>query len=324
MASSQSDKLSYQLLHFNIDRYLNPWIPRNRLNNLPKPISKFLGYRSEKTEEIPPALQWPFMFLATVAGLCLVAGINNYAAGFGPRMGVWSGPTIIASFGASAVLDFNAIRTPFSQPRNSIVGNTLSALIGVCIAKLFMLNPAFEEINWVAGAVACACASLLMSITNTVHPPGGATAVLAATNVDVIRMGWRFIPVVLLGSSLLVTVALIFNNILRQYPVFWWTPEKCGAPLRREQREEKEQQQQDKAAEEGNAQPRRSNSTASSDRTLHTDLQRNKTNETVPSPNDIRIHAHGIQVPSHLQLSEEETALLERLRQRLPGAHISQ
>jgi hypothetical protein len=268
MASSESNKLGKQLLHWNIDRYLNPWVPHNRLYILPKPISHFLGYRKEKTEEIPPALQWPFMFLATVAGLCLVAGINNYAAGFSPRMGVWSGPTIIASFGASAVLDFNAIRTPFSQPRNSIVGNTLSALTGVCIAKLFMLNSSFEEISWVAGAVACACASLVMSLTNTVHPPGGATAVLAATNMDVIRMGWRFIPVVLLGSSLLVTVALIFNNILRQYPVFWWTPEKCGAPLRKEKREQQQEQQQheqEKSAEEGRAHDQRrvSNSTAS-------------------------------------------------------------
>jgi hypothetical protein len=96
-----------------------------------------------------------------------------------------------------------------------------------------------------------------MSLTNTVHPPGGATAVLAATNMDVIRMGWRFIPVVLLGSSLLVTVALIFNNILRQYPVFWWTPEKCGAPLRQEKREQQQQQQPphdpEKSAEEGHA-----------------------------------------------------------------------
>lgn len=240
-AAAAQKPVSQHLLHWNIDNYLNPWIPHNRLYMLPKPISRFFGHRAQPTEEIPHLMQWPLMFLATVAGLCLVGGVTNYS----PGIKSLDPPVVIASLGASAVLDFNVIRSPLSQPRNSITGNTLSALVGVCIAKLFALNSDFQNIEWVAGAVGCACASLAMSLTGTIHPPGGATAVLASTNAQIIRMGWWFIPLVMLGSSLLVATGCIFNNILRQYPMYWWTPADCGSQLR------KAQQQEDDVEEKG-------------------------------------------------------------------------
>ena len=64
-----------------------------------------------------------------------------------------------------------------------------------------------------------------MVMTNTIHPPGGATAVLAATQTNVTDMGWHFVPLILLGSTLMLLVSLIINNIQRQFPVYWWTPD---------------------------------------------------------------------------------------------------
>ncbi|KAH0132437.1 HPP family protein, partial [Aureobasidium melanogenum] len=132
---------------------------------------------------------------------------------------------MIASLGASAILDYNSIRTPLAQPRNAILGQTFSALTGVIIHKLFHLNSDWENLQWVAGAVACAVSSAIMATTNTVHPPGGATAVLATTNAEIIAMGWIYIPFVLMSSAIMLTLACLINNIQRAYPVYWWTPE---------------------------------------------------------------------------------------------------
>lgn len=45
---------------------------------------------------------------------------------------------LIASFGASAVLLHSAIRAPLAQPRNVIVGHTVSAVVGVTVFKVLI------------------------------------------------------------------------------------------------------------------------------------------------------------------------------------------
>ena len=52
----------------------------------------------------------------------------------------------------------------------------------------------------------------------------GATALLASVNPAVKDLGWYYLLVVLLSSTLALSVALLFNNIRRRYPVFWFTP----------------------------------------------------------------------------------------------------
>jgi HPP family len=53
----------------------------------------------------------------------------------------------------------------------------------------------------------------------------GATALLAAINPDIRRIGWFYIPVVLMVSTIAIFVALFTNNMQRQYPTFWWAPD---------------------------------------------------------------------------------------------------
>ncbi|KAH2280412.1 hypothetical protein KXW96_004761 [Aspergillus fumigatus] len=136
--------------------------------------------------------------------------------------------------GATAILDYHTIQSPLAQPRSSILGHVLGAVVGVGVTKLFKLRSDFEDLRWVAGAVCTAVASLVMGLTNTVHPPGGATALLAAVDSTVDAMGWFFVPLVLIGSLLMLGCALVVNNIQRQFPMFWWTPRdvvrKTGPP----------------------------------------------------------------------------------------------
>jgi CBS-domain-containing membrane protein len=131
---------------------------------------------------------------------------------------------VLTRKGASAILEYNAIRSPLGQPRNALLGHTFSALIGVGISKLFQYHHDYDSIQWIAGAVACGIASAFMLVTNTVHPPGGASAVLAATDPVITAMGWYFVGLVMWGTTLMVVVGLVINNIQRQFPIYWWTP----------------------------------------------------------------------------------------------------
>jgi CBS-domain-containing membrane protein len=126
---------------------------------------------------------------------------------------------IIGSFGASAVLIFGAIKSPLAQPPNLIGGHLISALIGVSAYKL--LHPWM----WLAAAVAVATAIAAMHATKTLHPPGGATALIAVIGGDKIHnLGYlyAFMPVTV-GAAILLIVALMVNNISksRRYPEFW-------------------------------------------------------------------------------------------------------
>lgn len=92
------------------------------------------------------------------------------------------------------------------------------------ISKIFQYHSDYEKIKWIAGALGCALSSAVMLLTGTVHPPGGASAVLAATEPIITAMGWYFVGLVAWGATLMVIVGLFINNIQRQFPVYWWTP----------------------------------------------------------------------------------------------------
>lgn len=91
-----------------------------------------------------------------------------------------------------------------------------------------MLSPNFESIRWVGGALSCGIATALMALTGTVHPPAGATALMAVADENVASMGWFLIPVVMVGCGVMLAMALLVNNIQRRFPYYWWTPEPTG------------------------------------------------------------------------------------------------
>jgi CBS domain-containing membrane protein len=123
---------------------------------------------------------------------------------------------LIGSFGASSVLIYGIIQSPFSQPRNLIGGHLISAFIGVTVNKLV------PDIVWISAPLAVSLSIICMQITKTLHPPGGATALIAVTASKQIKdLGYMYvISPVLVGILILFLTALIFNNITstRSYP----------------------------------------------------------------------------------------------------------
>jgi len=126
---------------------------------------------------------------------------------------------IIGSFGASAVLLYGAIRSPLAQPRNLMGGHILSAVVGVSAYKLLGAH------MWLASSVAVATAIAVMHATKTLHPPGGATSLIAVIGSQKIHeLGYFYVLMPAgLGALIMLVVALLVNNIPagRRYPEFW-------------------------------------------------------------------------------------------------------
>jgi len=126
---------------------------------------------------------------------------------------------IIGSFGASAVLIYGAIRSPLAQPRNLIGGHVFSAVIGVAAFQFL------GQIPWLAAAMAVSTAIAFMHLTKTLHPPGGATALIAVIGGDAVHNLGYLYALVPAGSGALVMliIALVINNMApnRRYPEFW-------------------------------------------------------------------------------------------------------
>jgi len=127
---------------------------------------------------------------------------------------------MIGSFGATAVLLYGAVRSPLAQPRNLIGGHIISAAIGVLCWKLF--NQHF----WFAESMAVATAIAAMHATRTLHPPGGATALIAVIgSPELHKLGFLYVLVpATVGPLILLVIALVVNNIpaSRRYPEVWF------------------------------------------------------------------------------------------------------
>lgn len=165
----------------------------------------------------PPRASWRevgWSWAGAFAGIALVGSMNAWLVDRADM------PLLIGSFGASAVLLYGAPKSPLAQPRNLLGGHVLSALVGVSV-RLALPEPA-----WLCAALAVATAIAVMHATGTLHPPGGATALIAVTGgPKIFALGYLFalIPAGA-GAALLLLVALAVNNLAgaRRYPEYWW------------------------------------------------------------------------------------------------------
>ncbi|MBC7861501.1 MAG: HPP family protein, partial [Bacteroidia bacterium] len=143
----------------------------------------------------------------TFIGAFLGIGIIGFTQG--TVLGEQERVFLIGSFGASAVLVFGAPSSNFAQPRNLLGGHFFSALIGVSVHLLIPGN------FWLATSLAVSLSIVIMQLTKTMHPPGGATALIANIGTEKIKnLGYGFvISPVLSGALILLVVALVVNNI---------------------------------------------------------------------------------------------------------------
>jgi CBS domain-containing membrane protein len=128
---------------------------------------------------------------------------------------------LIGSFGASAVLIYGAPMAEFSQPRNLVLGHIVSAAVGVAVCKIVPGNVPLS------GALAVSIAIVAMHLTRSLHPPGGATALIAVIGGSKIHgLGyWYLLSPVLTGVIIMLAVAVLVNNLSanpkRHYPKYW-------------------------------------------------------------------------------------------------------
>ena len=149
-------------------------------------------------------------FLGSLIGIGAIAFLQSEILGQTDNL------FLIGSFGATSVLIFGAIQSPLAQPRNLLGGHLISALIGVTIARIM------PDIVWISAPLAVSLSIVLMQITKTLHPPGGATALIAVIGSEKIKaLGYLYVlSPVLSGSLILLLAALVFNNLTknRKYP----------------------------------------------------------------------------------------------------------
>jgi CBS domain-containing membrane protein len=149
-------------------------------------------------------------FLGSFIGIGTIAFVQTHF------LSISDNYCLIGSFGASSVLIYGAIQSPLAQPRNLIGGHLISALIGVVVQKTL------PDIIWLTAPLAVSLAIVGMQVTKTLHPPGGATALIAIIGSEKIKdLGFMYvISPVFTGVITLLCVALIFNNLTtnRKYP----------------------------------------------------------------------------------------------------------
>jgi len=151
--------------------------------------------------------------MASLVGISLCSYLSSHY--FEPNDWI----LLLGSFGASAVLVYAAISSPMAQPRNLVFGHMVSGLIGVLSYQLWGSTP------WLAAGMGVSGAIAAMLLTRTVHPPGGATALLAVIGGPKVHaLGFLYILVPAgAGACLLLLVALVINNLARhrRYPEYW-------------------------------------------------------------------------------------------------------
>src|SRR4051812_20157208 len=169
-------------------------------------IARYVVYKQTIVEPIDHL----WTFTGGFAGIALIGLLQ------GSRFGQADNIFLIGSFGASAVLVFGVTNSPLAQPRNLVGGHLFSALVGVTVHKIL------PDQMWIASSLAVALSIVLMQVTKTLHPPGGATALIANIGSEKIKsLGFSYLlSPVMSGVLILLLVALVVNNIPRHrnYP----------------------------------------------------------------------------------------------------------
>ncbi|ORX80887.1 HPP-domain-containing protein [Basidiobolus meristosporus CBS 931.73] len=184
-------------------------------------IGKLKKYERVAFPPMPPYSHLFSSWAATFTGIAITGLLTWNAKIFSHFDGA---PVLIGSWGASSVLMYVALDSPLGQPYNALVGGTISAFVGVTIGKIFNAGCSEDMCYlWLQAALAVSLAIVCMMVTRSVHPPGAATALITITAGQHIReVGYFFIiSPVLIGTLILIIVAVLFDNVFRKYPRYW-------------------------------------------------------------------------------------------------------
>lgn len=147
--------------------------------------------------------------VGALISIALTGIFCGFIVGFGDHL-----PLLVAPVGASAVLLFAVPASPLAQPWPILGGNVISALVGLLVARAIP-DPA------IAAGVGVASAIAAMSLTRSLHPPGGAAALTAVLGGPVVAKWGILFPLVPVGlnSCILIGVGLLFHRLAKRgYP----------------------------------------------------------------------------------------------------------
>ena len=169
-------------------------------------LTYFAKFRGEGMK-LPPKATLQSIIFAWIGGFIAISTVAILT-------NITNHPLVLGSFGASCVLLFGFPKSPFSQPRNVILGHLLSSFIGLLFYH-------FVGHEWWSLGLALATAIAMMIATRTVHPPAGSNPVI----VYLTSAKWTFLLTpTLIGAIVLVVVAVFYINIDRKqhYPSYWF------------------------------------------------------------------------------------------------------
>lgn len=172
-------------------------------------LKKLLPYLISESTTLSGAEKLRATLAAFIAILAVGVVSSQFLQGNGLQI-------MITSMGASAVLLFATPHSPLTQPWPLVAGHAISALIGVTCAIQV------PDI-WLAAALAVSLSILAMLLTHSLHPPGGAIALLPVLDhhEHVLALGYQFVVApVMLNVLVILLVAMLVNNLLpgRRYP----------------------------------------------------------------------------------------------------------
>lgn len=180
-------------------------------NWLKKYATKFVGVKGTEYQKTVPLKSMFCSGLLSYIGILTISSIHHHS----------EIQAVIGSFGATAVLLYDATSSPLAQPRNLIGGHLLSAFVGVTVFKIFG-----NFLQWISYPLAVSLAIVVMDFTNTLHPPGGATSLIAVIGPKSIHdLGYLYILYpVFLSSIIMLLISVVGNNLIysRQYPLRWY------------------------------------------------------------------------------------------------------
>ncbi len=169
-------------------------------------LNYFAKFKGESIA-LPPKAKFQAIVFAWIGSFIAISTVSILTD-------VSNHPLVLGSFGASCVLLFGFPKSPFSQPRNVILGHLLSSFIGLVFYH-------FVSQEWWGLGLALATAIAIMIATRTVHPPAGSNPVI----VYLTSANWSFLLTpTLIGAIILVVVALLYINIDKKqhYPSYWF------------------------------------------------------------------------------------------------------
>jgi len=180
-------------------------------------LSKFSGAGGDPAPK-PKLVETLFSFLGSFAGMCVLGLLDTYV------LAPWFDLKVeVAAFGAMSVLIFSTSKAPLAQPSNAVIGNSIGGAVGVFVVSI-MSFVGLQGMIWTSAALSVALTIAVQERANSVHPPGGATALLYAITPALQTMGAKFIfAPAFLGAVIMVVMGTLMNNLSpdRTYPQRW-------------------------------------------------------------------------------------------------------